>query len=533
MEYFKILDLKREPFSNSPDPDFFYLSENHRDCLQKIELAVRVKRGLSVVLGEVGTGKTTLCREFLIKLNNSSNADQFETQLILDPDFDLPLEFLRTVADGFGIAYEEDNPSEWHLRERIKSYLFQKGVTEGKIVILLIDEGQKLPPFCLEKLREFLNYETNEFKLLQIVIFAQNEFQELLDEHHNFSDRVNQLLHLSPLSLRETKNLISHRLTVAGGEEAILSFFNFWSYWTIWRKTGGYPRRIISLCHQIMLSLIISKKKKATPSLIEAAAVYLPVHKTKKFPLIPVAAASGAIIAIILAVYSLDFDYRDLGKYLSRSKSTETTTDALTLPQPAIPIPPLAATPPAPLAETAAPAESPAVAGKTISAATASLPEERKAPELLGLITIQRGTLSDIIHRVYGVYTYRRLQSVMKYNPQITNINNVRPGMKITIPALVAETAPPRDKPYLIEAATAGNLEEAFSQLHNLPSDLPPMRLFAYWNRKQGTVFALYLKETYYDELSATKVLEKLQNWNTKARVIDSWDSDTVFFTVF
>ncbi len=533
MEYFKILDLKREPFSNSPDPDFFYLSENHWDCLQKIELAVRVRRGLSVVLGEVGTGKTTVCREFLIKLKNSSNADQFETQLILDPDFNFPLEFLRTVADGFGIAYEEDNPSEWHLKEGIKSYLFQKGVAEGKIVVLLIDEGQKLPPFCLEKLREFLNYETNEFKLLQIVIFAQNEFQELLDEHHNFSDRVNQLLFLSPLSLRETENLIRHRLTVAGGEESISSFFNFWSFWTIWRKTGGYPRRIISLCHQIMLSLIISKKKRATPSLIGAAAAYLPVHKTKKIPLIPITAAAAVIIALVFAGYSLDFNYADIGKYLSRSKSTESKTDELTLPQPAIPIPPLAATPPDPLYEAAAPAESPAAVGKTLPTATATISEKGKAPELLGLLTMQRGTLSDIIQRVYGAYTYRRLQAVIKYNPQITNSNNVRPGTKITIPALPVETAPPRDKPYLVEAATAGSLEEAYHQLVNLPGDLPPMRLFAYWNPKQGTVFALHLKETYYDELSATKAVEKLANWSARARVIDSWDSDTVFFTVF
>ena len=82
--------------------------------------------------------------------------------------------------------------SEWQLKEKIKNYLFQKGVDEKKTVVLIIDEGQKLPFFCREILREFLNYETNENKLLQIVIFAQNEFSRILKSHANFADRVNQ-----------------------------------------------------------------------------------------------------------------------------------------------------------------------------------------------------------------------------------------------------------------------------------------------------------------------------------------------------
>jgi len=87
------------------------------------------------------------------------------------------------VALTFGVSSTGSGVSEWQLKENIKNYLFKKGIDEGKIVVLIVDEGQKLPSFCLEILREFLNYETNEYKLLQIVVFAQGEFEQILKEH--------------------------------------------------------------------------------------------------------------------------------------------------------------------------------------------------------------------------------------------------------------------------------------------------------------------------------------------------------------
>jgi general secretion pathway protein A len=162
MDYFKILNLKKEPFSNSPEPEFFYQSVKHLGCLQKLELAIRLRRGLSVVVGDVGTGKTTLCRQLILKFAASEeDHNHIETHLLLDPSFTNSLEFLSTVALTFGLSSTGSDVSEWQLKESIKNYLFQKGVDEGKIVVLIVDEGQKLPGFCLEILREFLNYETN------------------------------------------------------------------------------------------------------------------------------------------------------------------------------------------------------------------------------------------------------------------------------------------------------------------------------------------------------------------------------------
>jgi general secretion pathway protein A len=188
MDYFQLLRLNKEPFSNSPDPAFFYPSKQHAGCLQKLEIAIRLKRGLNVVIGDVGTGKTTLCRHIVQRFASDSNVQIY---LILDPGFKNSLEFLTEIARLLGLIDDDDNLDEWAIKERIKKYLYTEGVKHDKIIAIIIDEGQKIPYFCLELLREFLNYETNDQKLLQIIIFAQKEFNSILATHANFTDRVN------------------------------------------------------------------------------------------------------------------------------------------------------------------------------------------------------------------------------------------------------------------------------------------------------------------------------------------------------
>jgi general secretion pathway protein A len=102
--------------------------------------------------------------------------------------------------------------SEWQIKEQIKQYLFERGVQHNKTTVLIIDEGQKIPVFCLEILREFLNYETNEYKLLQIIIFAQKEFENTIKKYANFADRINLYHYLKPLNFRDTQLMIKYRL---------------------------------------------------------------------------------------------------------------------------------------------------------------------------------------------------------------------------------------------------------------------------------------------------------------------------------
>ncbi|MGZ3648257.1 MAG: ExeA family protein, partial [Syntrophales bacterium] len=327
MDYFKILNLTKEPFSNSPEPEFFFQSVKHVGCLQKLELAVRLRRGLSVVVGEVGTGKTTLCRQLILKFAASEDdRKQIETHLILDPSFTNPLEFLSSVAMIFGVA-NSGGASEWQLKENIKNYLFAKGVDAGKIVVLIVDEGQKLPDFCLELLREFLNYETNEFKLLQIVIFAQKEFEQILKKQKNFSDRVNFYYLLKPLNFLETQGMVKFRIAKASDAGKSPSLFSYPGLWALYLATSGYPRKIVTLCHQIVLALIIQNRSKAGWRLVRSCSRRVPADKRKVFRWVTV-----TVVAAIIAIAAVAGFYPEVifGIWPDRETSGTARTEAIT-----------------------------------------------------------------------------------------------------------------------------------------------------------------------------------------------------------
>ncbi|MCG8615538.1 MAG: AAA family ATPase, partial [Desulfobacterales bacterium] len=195
MHYYSLLDLNREPFSNSPDPGLFYGSAQHTEILQKLEIAIRLKRGLNLILGEVGTGKTTLSRRLIRQLGRDSRTD---CHLILDPGFESVSEFLAHIQ--ILLSGKEVQGNDSRQKEAIKDHLFTADREVNKITVLIIDEGQKMTGGALEALRELLNFETNREKLLQIVIFAQNEFKPMLDRHENLKDRINFHYSLKNLS---------------------------------------------------------------------------------------------------------------------------------------------------------------------------------------------------------------------------------------------------------------------------------------------------------------------------------------------
>lgn len=269
MDYFSILNLNKEPFSNSPDPDYFFQSRQHVSCLQKLELSLRLKRGLNVVIGDVGTGKTTLCRQLLRRFAEDDNV---ATHLILDPYFSSPIEFLKTVAQTLtGETLSDEKTDDWQVKEIIKKFLYQKGVDEDNLVILIIDEGQKIPSFCLELLREFLNYETNEHKLLQIAIFAQKEFEQTLEAHANFTDRINLYHQLQPMNFKDTRMMIQFRLAQSSASSKSIAPFSYPALWLIYRATKGYPRKIVNLCHRCILAMIIQNRSKANWLLVRSS----------------------------------------------------------------------------------------------------------------------------------------------------------------------------------------------------------------------------------------------------------------------
>ena len=263
MSYYSVLGLQREPFSTSPDPNFFFRSSSHLQALNRLEIAIRLKRGLCLILGDIGTGKTTLARTLL---SNVQHDDELVFHLIMDPWYETEYQFLQSLCRMFEVrpAFK----STLDCREAIEHYLFQKGVTEGKTIVLLIDEGQKLSLDMLENLRVLLNYETNEYKLLQVVIFSQMELLPRITRIKNFIDRVALKYIVNPLDEQETAQLIQFRLEAAGLANGA-ALFTPEAVHAIHQFTQGYPRKIAMMCHNALESLVMREQSVIDAPLIQ------------------------------------------------------------------------------------------------------------------------------------------------------------------------------------------------------------------------------------------------------------------------
>lgn len=256
VSYFKILGFDKEPFSTSPDPAFFFESREHEKALTNLMIELRLKRGLNVILGDVGTGKTTLSRKLYQMIKSQ---DRFICHMMLDPVYESDEIFLTSLVRNFDVLINNDGPRILELKEALERFLFQKGVEENKTVVLIIDEAQKLNEVTLECLRVMLNYETNEFKLLQLVLLGQMELHSKVIDIPNFVDRINFKYTLNPLDEEETSQMIDFRIKQAG-YKAHMHLFLETAIKEIYRYTHGYPRRVNMICHKALKRLVMNNK---------------------------------------------------------------------------------------------------------------------------------------------------------------------------------------------------------------------------------------------------------------------------------
>ncbi len=271
MSYFKLLGFEKEPFSTSPDPNFFYLTKEHESALTNVLIELRLRRGLSVVLGDVGTGKTTLSRKLIQCLKERGD---FIIHIVLDPCFDSEHLFLTSLVKNFDIHLERygspaapGQPTVLDLKEALEKFLYQKYMIEGKTVVLIIDEAQKLSEASMEMLRVILNYETNENKLLQLVLLGQLELHSKIMNISNFFDRISFKYVLNPLGFQETKDMIEFRIRQAGYKANSRLFLDD-AIHLIHKISRGYPRKITLLCHRALKRLVTKNQWSVDESVV-------------------------------------------------------------------------------------------------------------------------------------------------------------------------------------------------------------------------------------------------------------------------
>lgn len=261
--YTSYFGLNENPFSIAPDPLYLYMSEHHREAFAHLKYGVKSDGGFVLLTGEVGAGKTTLCRSLLEQL-----PENVVIAYVLNPKVSV-IELLETICDELHITRPEQGSIK-QLVDRLNSYLLEANA-HGRKTVLIIDEAQNLSIDVLEQLRLLTNLETNRYKLLQIVLLGQPELLQILNrqEMRQLSQRVTARCHLGPLDAGEIGSYIRHRLNIAGCNRPL---FPDTLNKTIWQLTGGIPRLINLVCDRALLGAYALECQQVDSKILNQAA---------------------------------------------------------------------------------------------------------------------------------------------------------------------------------------------------------------------------------------------------------------------
>ncbi|MBW1799799.1 MAG: AAA family ATPase, partial [Deltaproteobacteria bacterium] len=261
--YKKFFGFKERPFKLVPNPAYLFLSRSHEEALAHLSYAISQGDGFVEITGEVGTGKTTLCRAFLETLDENT-----EAAYIFNPKLDA-IQLLKAINDEFAIRSEPDNTKD--LIDILNAFLIEKK-GQGKKVILLVDEAQNLSVEVLEQLRLLSNLETTTSKLLQIILVGQPELGDMLDSYdlRQLGQRITLSCHIHPMTRNETRQYILHRIHTASQKPGVT--FTWAAFFAIYRYSRGIPRQINIVCDRALLFAYGLNRHIITGSIVKASA---------------------------------------------------------------------------------------------------------------------------------------------------------------------------------------------------------------------------------------------------------------------
>jgi general secretion pathway protein A len=298
--YKDFFNFRELPFKLVPNPAFMFLSRSHEEALAHLSYAVAQGDGFVEITGEVGTGKTTLCRSFLESLDQ-----KFEAAYIFNPKLD-SMQLLKAVNDEFGID-SIPNSIKGLIDNLNKFLIIQKAA--GKKVLLLIDEAQNLSKSVLEQLRLLSNLETTQDKLLQIILVGQPELDETLDSHdlRQLGQRITLSCRLLPLTFRETTDYIKHRINIAACK--VKTRFSVLALRAVYTYSGGIPRLINIACDRALLTAFTLDQKSVSWKAARCAIRELTRRERLKKKPFPQKAWAGLSFLLLVSAATLFFLY--------------------------------------------------------------------------------------------------------------------------------------------------------------------------------------------------------------------------------
>ncbi len=322
--YLHYFGLTEPPFSITPDPAFVYLSDRHRDALAHLLFGVGQggSGGFVQLTGEVGTGKTTLCRCLLEQVPEDTRI-----ALVLNP-LVTPIELLTAICEELGVSVEGAQGSAKSLVDGLTRYLL-RAHGEGARVVVVIDEAQNLTPEALEQVRLLTNLETSKDKLLQIVLLGQPELREMLQRRNlrQLAQRITARYHLTPLGLRDTEQYVRHRMRIAGAER---NPFRKSALKALFQRSHGVPRLINIIADRALVGAYAREKQDVDARLVHAAAneIQLGEPGARRNPW-PWLAAAAAVAMLVVAI-GLTLPANERGGETSVAESEAGSASALT-----------------------------------------------------------------------------------------------------------------------------------------------------------------------------------------------------------
>lgn len=261
--YLDFFGFTEEPFNITPNSRFLFLSQRHREALAALTYGIDQRKGFIALTGEIGCGKTTICRAMLGRLDRQRN----RLAVVLNPELS-DLELLQTINAEFGVPATSTSKRE--LLADLNRFLLDE-YRDDRNVVLLIDEAQRLSPQALEQVRLISNLETETAKLIQIALVGQPELADMLDlpELEQLNQRITVRFHISPLSFEEMSEYIAHRLEVAGARKPIR--FHKKALRRVFEYSGGVPRRVNVLCDRALLVAFVREQTEVSEEVIEKA----------------------------------------------------------------------------------------------------------------------------------------------------------------------------------------------------------------------------------------------------------------------